>query len=907
MLSNADTMKTLMMRIFFASFFIFIHSLSVHAQDRHLHKPVSAARDESLAAVLHRFEKIHSVRFFYLPEWLQPIVISQDYENTSLQLVLNNELAGTGIDVAEAYGYAIIFIKDATQLLRKDSVRSRARQRNELIDFVTIGRPNSLRPGSSVTIRGIVRDSAADKTLPGGAIYVNELSKGYATDDGGKFDMVVPVGNYMLTVRFPNYQEKMIHLEANASGELKIFLTSEAILLNEIEISGVNMLKSTIGKVRLNLSELYRSPTFLGEADIIRQIQTQSGVTTVSEASSGFNVRGGSVDQNLVLFDGTPIFNTAHALGFFTAFNSNTIQETSFYKGNIPAEYGGRISSVLDIHSREGNYKKWEGVGGLGLVASNLYVSGPLIKNKSSLAVSMRSSYSDWMLGLVQTRFKSISEGSVFFYDANIKYANKINDKGKLTASAYFSRDRFSLASDTVNRWNNLAASLRYDRKITDELVYSAGFYLGQYDYSLEDEETLRAFDLQYKIFYPTLKLDFNRSGKRNQSFGLHVTGYNFSPGELSPGPGSQIVAMRMPNEKSLESAVYFSENFTLTQQLEVEAGIRFSMYNRLGAGAVYHYRSDEPREVYNIIDSTMYGAGEIMKTYVNPEPRIGINYLIDAFSTFKLGYNRSNQYLHLVTNTAAVTPVDIWQSSNSYFRPQQSDQVSGGYFRHSKNGIWEYSVESYYKWQRNALEFKDGARLILNRELETSLVSALGRAYGVELTLYKIKGKTTGGLNYTYARSLRKSSSPFENEVINRGDWFPSNMDQPHVANLYWRHNITKRVFFSGNFTYHTGRPVSVPTGAYSVQGNLIMDFDERNNYRIPDFHRLDLSFVIEGSARKNKKFENSWLFSIYNVYGRKNPYSVFFVDVKGFHLTPYQLSLIGTAVPSITYQFKF
>ena len=900
-------MDTLMMRMLFASFFIFILSLSVYGQERHLNKPLSAIKDEPLVTVLNRFEKIHSVRFFYMPEWFESIVVSQDYRDTPLQLILNNELAGTGIDIVEAYGYAIIFIKDATQFLRKDSVRSRARQRNEIVDFITIGKPNTLRPGSSVTIRGIVRDSTNDKTLPGGVIFVNELNKGYSADDQGKFDMVVPVGNYMLTVRFPNYQEKIIYLEANASGNLTVALRSEAILLNEVEISGVNMLKSTIGKVRLNLSELYRSPAFLGEADIIRQIQAQSGVTTVSEASSGFNVRGGSVDQNLVLFDGTPIFNTAHALGFFTAFNSNSIQETSFYKGNIPAEYGGRISSVLDIGSREGNYKKWEGIGGLGLVASNLFLSGPIKNDKSSLAISMRSSYSDWMLGLVQTRFKSISDGSVFFYDGNIKYTNKINHKSKFAASAYFSRDRFSLASDTVNRWNNLAASLRYDRTISDELVYSAGFYLGQYDYTLEDEEALRAFNLQYKIFYPTLKLDFNRSGSRNQSFGLHVTGYNFSPGELNPGPTSQIVAMRMPNEKSIESALYFSENFTLTGQLEIEAGMRLSMYNRIGAGKVYHYRSDAPREVYNIVDSTMYGFGELMKTYINPEPRIGINYMIDVFSTVKLGYNRSNQYLHLVTNTAAVTPVDIWQSSNSYFRPQQSDQVSAGYFRHSKNGIWEYSVESYYKWQRNALEFKDGARLILNRELETSLVSAEGRAYGIEFTLYKIKGKTTGGLNYTYARSLRKATSPFENEIINEGEWFPSNMDQPHVANLYWRHNITKRVFFSGNFTYHTGRPVSVPTGAYTVQGNLIMDFEERNNYRIADFHRLDLSLVIEGSARKNKKFENSWLFSIYNVYARKNPYSVFFVDFRGYQLKPYQLSLIGTAVPSITYQFKF
>jgi hypothetical protein len=362
-----------------------------------------------------------------------------------------------------------------------------------------------------------------------------------------------------------------------------------------------------------------------------------------------------------------------------------------------------------------------------------------------------------------------------------------------------------------------------------------------------------------------------------------------------------------MPVERAIESALYFSDNFHYTDRIQIEAGVRLSTYNRLGPGEVYRYRAGEPLEPQNTIDSTWYGAGDVMKTFVRPEPRLSVNYILDLQSSIKLGFNRIYQYVHLITNSATVTPVDIWQLSNTYFTPQRADQVSVGYFRNSRNNKFEMVAEAYYKYQKNILEFKDGANLILNPQLETDLLRGSGRSYGAEFSLNKLTGRLQGGLSYSYSRSLRRVAGIEDVETLNDGKWFPSNADQPNVVNLNWNFSVTRRVFFTGNFLYHTGRPVSLPSGGYIVNGIVIPDFQERNNNLIPDYHRLDIAFVIEGSNRKNRSFESSWVFSLYNVYGRKNPYSVFFAHLGGGVVKPYQLSLIGTAVPSISYSVRF
>jgi hypothetical protein len=654
--------------------------------------------------------------------------------------------------------------------------------------------------------------------------------------------------------------------------------------------------------------DLSRSPSFLGEMDVIKTLQLQTGISTVSEVSTGFNVRGGGVDQNLVLYDGVPIFNTSHALGFFSAFNAEAIKETSFYKGGIPAEYGGRVSSVLSMTSKEGDYQNWHGNFGVGFVSSNLTLGGPIKKDSSSLILSLRSTYSDWILNFLQDGYKNIEQSSVSFYDGSMKYAQRLKNGGKLMVSAYKSSDKFQLATDSTSQWHNLALGVRYDNVFSNNYYYSLGLYAGKYSYQVSEDDPATAFNLGYSVFYPSLKFDVNRDGQHKQSFGFQSTFYNFKPGDLNPtSDQSNSRSITMPDERSVESAIYFSDAFTWKERFHLDAGLRLSMYNRVGSGLVYNYEEGSPLEAKNVIDSTEYGSGEIMKTYGGVEPRLSIRYTIGRQSSIKLSYNRIYQYIHLVSNTAAVTPVDIWQSSNTYFKPQIADQVSLGYFRNSKEGVWQGFVEAFYKQTQNILDFKDGANLILNPKLETALLSGIGKSYGIEFSLKKAKGKLDAEINYTYSRSLREVNGSFDVEKINNGNSYPSNYDQPHIFNLNWRYSLSRKIFFSGIFTYHTGRPISIPLAAYKINESPIIDFSDRNTYRLADYHRLDLALVIEGSNKKSKRIKSEWAFSIYNVYGRKNPYSAYFAYSQGGPVKSYQISLIGVAVPSLSYGLKF
>lgn len=891
-------------------YLLFLLAVSAaHAQDILDSTFQQPTPDQALTEFLSSVEQKSTIRFYYLDEWLEPFRMTESADRVSLRTTLGTLLEGSGVDFVVLYNYAVVFLKDPAHSQQRDALIKKATAERKKIDRVTVGNKNAYQPGKRVTIQGVVTDEDNKSPLAGVTIYVHELNRGLATDAAGKFNLVLPAGEYLFTLRSVNYEEKVLNVMAYGNGELKVQMIIEPTLLEEIVISDQNILNTGIGQSKLKLTELQRAPSFLGEADVIKQIQMQSGVTTASEAAQGFNVRGGSTDQNLVLFDGTPIFNTSHALGFFTAFNSDALQESAFYKGSVPAEFGGRTSSVLNITSKEGDFNKWHGKGGLGLVSSELVLDGPIKKDTSALAFSVRSSYSDWILNQLETRYRGISQGSIFFYDANIKYAHKFNKHSKLTVSGYTSMDRFSIANDTVNQWQNIAATVRYDKTVNDAWFYTAALHWGQYGYEVSEDDPVQAFNLNFGVIYPSLKIDVNRNGiLHKQSFGFHSTYYQFKPGTIAPtAEESQIRPSSIPRENAIESALYFNDSYNWRSNVQIEAGLRLSIYNRLGAGNVYHYQPDLPREPEYTTDTTSYSAGQFIKTYIRPEPRLAANITLDLQSALKIGYNRMHQYVHLITNSATITPVDIWQASNTYFKPVRSDQFSVGYFRNSKSNVYDFSLEVYYKMQANILEFKDGANLILNPQLETALLNGKARAYGVELTVNKLKGRLVGGFNYAYARSKRKVEGPFDIETVNNGSWYPSNFDQPHVFNANWRYNITRRIFFTGTFTYHTGRPVSIPVAAYSTDGNMIMDFTSRNNYRLDDYHRMDVAVVMEGSRKKNRKFEGVWVVSIYNVYGRKNPYSVFFVSQSGVQLKPYQLSLIGTAVPSLTYQFKF
>jgi hypothetical protein len=888
--------------------FILLCTLSTMAQSVLSHRMNGSEKGKTLRMVLTDLENSYPIHFYYLPDWIEGIKIEKSYEGFSLSYMLDELVKDTELTYIEWSAHSIVFVKDPEALIKTKEILTKATYEQKEIERIQLGSAVEGEQKKTARLKGKVISGKDSAPIAGATVSVSDLGIGELTNESGNFEISIPAGHHVLNVSYVGYEDKIIDLEIAGDAFLETSIFEISKLLDEVVVTDVaanRIATRKVGQLQISIKDVKRTPSFLGMTDIIKQVQTQTGVTTVSEASSGFNVRGGSVDQNLILFDGVPVFNTSHALGFFTAFNAEAIGNATFYKGGIPAEFGGRVSSVLDITTKEGGYDKWVGNGGIGLIASDLSLSGPIVKDTSSLTLSFRSSYSDWMLNLLKTKYKDIADGSVFFYDGSFKYSHKLNPKSKLSVSGYTSYDNFKLVNDTTNQWRNVTFAAKYDHAINNNFYYSVTASLGHYDYKVIEEDLGSAFQLNYGINYPSIKIDFTNEGKTHKiQYGMQSTYYQFSPGKLRPTSSESVIRTKeMQKETSLETAFFLSDGFKLGR-LSIDGGIRLSMYNRFGPGVVYSYAEDQPREVRNTTDSTFYNRASIIKTYLRPEPRLSLQYLLNKQSSLKFGYNHMYQYLHLISNTATITPVDIWQSSNTYFKPQRADQVSIGYFLNSKNEKYEFSLEGFYKKVNNLLDFKDGASLILNDQLETGLLSGIGKSYGIETMLNKLTGKFTWSMNYTYSRSLRKVGG---DEPINQGDWYPSNYDQPHILNINWRLELARKVFFTGFFTYHTGRPVSLPIGFYDVNNVPVTDFSERNNFRISDYNRLDIALIIEGNNKRKKVWESSWAFSFYNVYARKNPYSVYFADSGGGTLIPYQLSLIGTIVPSVTYRFKF
>ncbi len=871
-----------------------------------LNQTVEVQDDKPLIEFIEDLEEKTPLRFFFMEEWIKPYVVPKELNKLSLNAILSRTLEGSEISFVLLHDYAVILFKDPERTLRQDEILKAASERKVQIEKVVLGSNENIRPGQKVVVRGTVINKFEQAALPGAFVTLDGAGVKTTSDHEGRFEIVVPPGEYLLTFNAPNFDEYMVSLDAYESGNFKVPMVEKSIVLDEVVVSDQNIVNRRIGFTPIRKVELTRSPSFLGTADIVKSLQIQAGVSSTSEASTGFNVRGGSVDQNLILIDGIPIFNASHAFGFFSAFNSNAIQDISFYKGGIPAEYGGRVSSVLSLGSREGSYERWGGEIEAGLISSSITVGGPIKKDESSIMISLRGSYGNWLLNALHKNYDDIRESSMQFYDASIRYTRKLSENERLSATLYASDDQFRLVNDTLNRWQNLAFGVRYDRMLGYDRYFNVGFNVGRYAYQVSEPQPETSYKLKYGITYPSLNFEVVQEGKHKITLGTQHTLYMLKPGDLSATSSeSNSRNISMPRETSVESAIYISDSFTPADRFTVEAGVRLTLYNRIGKDLVYQYLPDRPREPRNITDSVVHDGG-VVKTYGGPEPRLSVRYSLTPNASLKLGFNRIYQYLHLVSNTATVTPTDIWQSSDTYFKPQIADQFSFGISKDGKRG-YQFSVESFYKHIKNIPDFKDGANLILNPALETSLLQGIGKAYGVEVTLAKTKGRLEGRINYTYSRSLRKINGQFEREKINNGDWYAANYDQPNILNIDWRYQIARKAFFSGIFTYRTGRPISVPIAAYEVNHVPVIDFTERNNYRLDDYHRLDLALVVEGSNKKSKRITGEWSLSVYNVYGRKNPYSAFFEYNVSGAVKPKQIALIGIPVPSIAYKIKF
>lgn len=770
----------------------------------------------------------------------------------------------------------------------------------------------SAQAQEKVTLSGYIRDAANGEELIGATVLVSSTGTGSTSNLYGFYSITVPAGNYEIVYSYVGYESKKLTVDLSATKTLNVELGETSQALGEVEISAdkgdENVTSTEMSTVKVEMEEIKKLPALLGEVDVIKSIQLLPGVTTVGEGASGFNVRGGSIDQNLVLLDEAPVYNSSHLLGFFSIFNPDAVKNVKLVKGGIPAEYGGRLSSLLDVRMKEGNMKQPEISGGIGLIFSRLTVEAPIVKDKSSIILAGRRSYIDVLARPFLN--DDLSDLQFYFYDFTAKANYIINDNNRLFVSGYFGRDVFAAGLGIGFDWGNTTTSIRWNRIFNNKLFLNTTAYFSDYDYALNFGSTgdQEGFEWNSSILNYSIKPEFTWFANANNTvrFGVQSIYYDFKPGNASFSSDGEVSDIGLDDKYALESGIYISNEQKLGLRISMQYGLRYSMYQFLGAGNAYEFgepvKAGQQKPLTGV---TSYESGEIIENYGNLEPRFAINYNINPQSSFKASYNRMAQYIHLISNTTASTPLDVWQPSTNNVKPQLADQVAFGYFRNLKDNAYETSAEVYYKDMQNQVDYIDNATLLLNEFLEGDLLSGHGRAYGLELYVKKKQGKLTGWLSYTLGRSERQV------EGINLGDWFPSRFDKTHNLSLVAMYPLSERWSISANFTYGTGTPATFPTNRVLIGDWVIPHNSEerRNNYRIPAYHRLDLSATRAMPKASTKRLQSEFVIGVYNAYNRRNPFSVYFEqspDAPGV-TQALRYSIIAGVVPAISWNFNF
>lgn len=768
-----------------------------------------------------------------------------------------------------------------------------------------------INPGI-MSIAGYIKDSKTGEPLIGAAVYVENPRIGTYTNHFGYYSLSLPGGPHIINIKALGVLDTKRNIMLYADGKLDIEIQEQVLSLREVVISAeksANVRNVQMGVEKLSISSIKQVPVAFGEADVIKVMLTLPGVKSVGEASTGFNVRGGAVDQNLILFDDLTIYNPSHFFGFFSAFNPDVIKDVELYKSSIPSRYGGRLSSVLDVNSRDGNSKKLSGTAGIGLLTGRLNIEGPLIKDKSSFILGGRTTYSNWLLRMLPED-SGYKDSKASFSDVNVKLSHKINDKNNLYLSGYMSDDNSNLGTDTTYGYGNQNLSLKWKHIFSNKLTGVIVGGLSKYQYNNHSDKNLvNAYKMNFDIEQTNLKTDFNYylSSKHTIDFGLSSVRYNLNPGAFRPqGTQSLVNTDVLSPEQALESAVYVGDRFDLTSNLSMDLGIRYSMFNYLGPQDINAYVLGLPKEEDNITSTTSYKKGDLINTYHGPEFRMSARYQLAEDLSVKAGYNTLKQYIHLLTNTTSISPTDIWKLSDPNIKPQYGDQLSLGLYKNFKQNTIETSIEGYYKNLKDYLDYKSGASLVLNHHIETDVISTRGKAYGLEFLVKKLSGKLNGWLGYTYSRTLLKMDDPTAGQTINDGNYYPANYDKPHDFSLVANYRFSHRFSASFNTTYSTGRPITVPIGKYYYAGSLRASYSDRNGLRAPDYFRSDISINIEGNHKIHQLTHSSWTLGVYNVTGRENAYSTYFVSEKGV-IKGYQLSIFATAIPFVNYNIRF
>jgi hypothetical protein len=880
-------------------------------------------KDISFNEFVVKAENNLNLRFFYKDSWVKDLRPG-DFPGVRslpefLDLIFRDKslfyyIDGTG-NVVITKNFAVKVTQEAESgdqnyIAPTEFYDSQNRQELSANIFVDVGNPADRYKPGNVTISGYITNRDTKEPVAGVTVYVQKLSAGKISNEYGFYTLTLPRGVHLLQFSFIGMKEKQVNVNLYGPGELNVEMNSMLIPLKETVVSAqknVIFHRYEVGVEKVNITSFKLLPTSMGESDIIKSVLLIPGVQSVGEGSAGFSVRGGSSDQNLILLYGAPVYNTSHLFGFFSAVNSDIIRDVTLYKGGIPSRYGGRISSVLDITSKEGNRNEFAGNAGISPITAHLMVEGPIKKDTLTYILTGRTTYSNYILKMINDPFISNSRAS--FYDLNGKITYDINKNNKLDVSSYLSHDSFKFNSDTVYSYDNNIFALRWRHFFNSRFFSVFTINNSNYKYDVSSESIPQeGFVLSHKVNSTGFKADFNwYKGRHEINYGLDMTRYSILPGSYQPsGDSSLVVPTTIEKEQALEAAAYIDDKFILTDYLSINAGIRISSFFAYGPKTVLIYDPNYTKSRSTVTDTLYFKSDESYKKYWGPEFRVSLNFRTSDRSSFKINYNRTRQYIHMLSNTTSISPTDTWKLADYYLKPQVGDQVALGFYQMLFNNSIATSLEVYYKQIQNMLDYKGGTNLVMEDNIEKDLANVKGKAYGIELSLKKDEGRIRWSLGYTYSRTLLQSTGKFSDEIINKGEWFPANFDKPHDLVATFNFLFSRRFSFSGNYVYSTGRPITYPIAIYYMGDKLLIHYSERNKYRIPDYMRLDLSITLNGNLRSHKIANPHWILSVYNLLGRQNVYSVYFKN-ENKAVNGYQLSVFGQAIPSLSFNFDF
>lgn len=781
-----------------------------------------------------------------------------------------------------------------------------------LLSIFFIARANA----QGTDIKGRVLDVTTQQPLSNVSVVIKNTQKGTITNDSGYFNLRAPgrtklfvvftlLGYYSATVPVDltsAHRDTLLQIELKKQADAQL----DEVIVNAIK-DKVGVKSTEMNVVKINPDLIKRNLILLGEADIIKALMLQPGITTAGEGAGGFNVRGGTEDQNLVLVDGAPLFNTSHLLGFFTSISPDAVQDVTLYKGGMPADYGGRLSSLLNLKVKNGNNDRMQYTTGIGPVSSHFFMNGPVVKDKLTITAGARAAYPDLILNNLPNNFGS---SRAFFYDGILKAEYSFDKNNKLSVTGYRSYDRFRFDTASAYDWQSDLVSLNFTSKFNDKLAMNIN---GNYSRFTSGYNTLSATvqsRLESYIAQKQGKLTFiyTPGDKNTVTAGVDYINYNISPGERTPtSAGSITKAVITPHEQGREMAAFISDEIKFTDNISLQAGLRYAMYDYLGPKTVYQYQDGVPLSRETITDSITYGSGSNIQSYSGIEPRVSLKVGVTDHVTLKFAYNRQQQFLHLISNTTAISPVDFWKLSDNYIKNQYGDQYSAGIFANlTENNTWQVSVETYYRTIQNTVDYKDGASLLMNKYIEASLLNARGRGYGAEFSLVKNSGKFTGQFNYTYSKTEIQVLNKYPSEAVNDGVYYPANTDRPHNLSIVTKFKMKRGWSFNAAFVFSSGRPATYPDGYYSYNGTVVTDYSKRNFDRLPAYHRLDAGFSYVSRRYENQRRYSIWNFSFYNLYMHANAYSIYF-QRQGDLLASYRLSVIGSVIPSISWTYNF